>query len=150
MTEKECWEKFLAQSGLGEEAKFAGEFGFEARGFAGTERLAALLAGKKTAAFFSYATFAVDNEELPVSGEYYIVLGASREPLCVIKTTSVQIIPYNQVAWEMAAREGEDSSLEEWRARTRENLEDEGAVVGFEFSPDIKLVCVEFEIAFRA
>ena len=50
MTEKECWEKFLAQSGLGEEAKFAGEFGFEARGFAGTERLAALLAGKKTAA----------------------------------------------------------------------------------------------------
>lgn len=149
MTEKECWENFIKKSGLDGQAKYAGSFGFEARGFAGTERLAALLAGKKTAAFFSYATFAVDNEELPVSGEYYIVLDANNEALCVIKTTAVQILPYNQVAWEMAAREGEDSSLEEWRERTRENLEDEGAVVGFEFAPDIKLVYVEFEVAGR-
>lgn len=146
MTEKECWDNFIKKSGLDGEAKYAGSFGFEARGFAGTERIAALLAGKKTAAFFSFATFAIDNEELPVSDEYYIVLGANREAVCVIKTTAVQILPYNQVAWEMAAREGEDSSLEEWRERTRENLEDEGAVVGFEFSPDIKLVYVEFEV----
>ncbi len=149
MTEKECWDNFIKKSGLDGEAKYAGSFGFEARGFAGTERLAALLAGKKTAAFFSFATFAIDNEELPVSDEYYIVLGANREAVCVIRTTRVQIIPYNQVAWEMAAREGEDSSLEEWRERTRENLEDEGAVVGFEFAPDIKLVYVEFEVAGR-
>ena len=146
MTEKECWENFIKKSGLDGQAKYAGSFGFEARGFAGTERLAALLAGKKTAAFFSYATFAVDNEELPVSGEYYIVLDANNEALCVIKTTAVQILPYNQVAWDMAAREGEDSSWEEWRARTREALEDEGAVVGFEFSPDMKLVYVEFAL----
>ncbi len=149
MTEKECWEKFIKESGLDGQAKYAGSFGFEARGFAGTERLAALLAGKKTAAFFSFATFAIDNEELPVSDEYYIVLGANKEAACVIKTTAVQILPYNQVAWEMAAREGEDSTLEEWRERTRENLEDEGAVVGFEFSPDIKLVYVEFEVVGR-
>ena len=146
MTEKECWENFIKKSGLDGQAKYAGSFGFEARGFAGTERLAALLAGKKTAAFFSYATFAVDNEELPVSDEYYIVLDANKEAACVIKTTAVQILPYNQVAWEMAAREGEDFSLEEWRERTRENLEDEGAVVGFEFSPDIKMVYVEFAL----
>lgn len=149
MTEKECWEKFIKESGLDGQAKYAGSFGFEARGFAGTERLAALLAGKKTAAFFSFATFAIDNEELPVSDEYYIVLGANKEAACVIKTTAVQILPYNQVAWEMAAREGEDSTLEEWRERARENLEEEGAVVGFEFSPDIKLVYVEFEVVGR-
>ena len=149
MTEKECWENFIKKSGLDGQAKYAGSFGFEARGFAGTERLAALLAGKKTAAFFSFATFAIDNEELPVSGEYYIVLDANKEAACVIKTAAVQILSYNQVAWEMAEREGEDSSLEEWRARTRENLEDEGAVVGFEFSPDMKLVYVEFEVVGR-
>ena len=68
----------------------------------------------------------------------------------MIKITGVQIVPFDQVTWEMAAREGEDSSLEEWRERERENLEDEGAVVGFEFSSDIKLVYVEFEVAFRA
>ncbi len=150
MTELELWEKYVKTTGLGDEAKYAGNFGFEAKGFAGAERLASLLAGKKTAAFFSYATFAVDNEELPVSDERYIVCGSGREALCVIKITGVQIVPFDQVTWEMAAREGEDSSLEEWRERERENLEDEGAVVGFEFSPDIKLVYVEFEVAFRA
>ena len=150
MTEKEYWENFIKKTGLDGEAKYAGEFGFEARGFAGTERLAALAAGKKTAAFFSYATFAIDNEELPVSGEYYIVTDANREPFCMIRTTAVQILPYDQVTWEMAAREGEDSSLEEWRAKTRENLEEEGELVGFEFAPDIKLVCVEFEVVDRA
>ncbi len=146
MTEKEFWENFLKKSGLDQDAKHSGEFGFEARGFAGSERLAALLAGKKTAAFFSYATFAIDNEELPVSGEYYIVLDGNREPFCVIQTSSVQILPFNQVTWEMAAREGEDSSLEEWREKTRENLEEEGELVGFEFSPDIKLVYMEFKL----
>ena len=146
MTEKEFWENFLKKSGLGEDAKHSGEFGFEARGFAGSERLAALLAGKKTAAFFSYATFAIDNEELPVSGEYYIVLDGNREPFCVIQTSSVQILPFNQVTWEMAVREGEDSSLEEWREKTRENLEEEGELVGFEFSPDMKLVYMEFKL----
>ena len=149
MTEKECWEKFIKKTGLDGQAKYAGSFGFEAKGFAGTERIAALLAGKKTAAFFSYATFAIDNEELPVSDEYYIVLDASQEAVCIIKTTAVQILPYDQVAWEMAAREGEDSSLQEWRERTRENLEEEGELVGFEFAPDIKLVYVEFEVADR-
>lgn len=149
MTEKECWDNFIKKSGLDGEAKYAGSFGFEARGFAGTERLAALLAGKKTCAFFSFATFAIDNEELPVSDEYYIVLDANREAVCVIKTSAVKILPYDQVTWEMAAREGEDSSLEEWRAKTRENLEEEGDIVGFEFSPDIKLVYVQFEVVGR-
>lgn len=149
MTEYECWEKFLKEKSLDQEAKFAGSFGFEAKGFAGTERIAALLAGRKTAAFFSFATFAIDNEELPVSDEYYIVLDANHEAVCVIKTTAVQILPYDQVTWEMAAREGEDSSLQDWRERTRENLEDEAAVVGFEFAPDIKLVYMEFEVASR-
>lgn len=150
MTQLEFWENFVNKTGLDGEAKYAGEFGFEARGFAGTERLASLLAGKKTAAFFSYASFAVDNEELPVSGEYYIVLDSNAEPFCIIKTSRVQVIPFDQVSWELAAREGEDSSLQEWRDRTRENLAEEGELVGFDFSPDMKLVCVEFELAARA
>ena len=103
MTELELWEKYVKTTGLGDEAKYSGNFGFEAKGFAGAERLASLLAGKKTAAFFSYATFAVDNEELPVSDERYIVCGSGREALCVIKITGVQIVPFNQVTWEMAA-----------------------------------------------
>ena len=149
MTEYEYWDKFLKEKCLDQEAKYAGVFGFEAKGFGGTERTAALLAGRKRAAFFSYASFAIDNEVLPVSDEHYIVLGADGSPLCVIKTTAVQVVPFDQVTMEMVAKEGEDSSVEEWREKTRENLEEEGQVVGFEFSPDIKLVYMEFEVVYR-
>ena len=149
MTEYEYWEKFLNEKGLDPESKYAGVFDFEAKGFAGTERIAALLAGRKRAVFFPYSSYAIDNEVLPVSDEHYLILGADREPLCVIKTTSVQIVPFDQVTMEMVAKEGEDSSMEEWREKTRENLEEEGQIVGFEFSPDIKLVYMEFEVVYR-
>lgn len=149
MTEYEYWEKFLKSSGLDPESKYAGVFGFEARGFCGTERIAALLAGRKKAAFFPYSSYAIDNEVLPVSGEHYMILGANREPICVIRTSRVQVVPFDQVTMEMISNEGEDSSLEEWREKTRENLEEEGEVVGFEFSPDIKLVYMEFELVYR-
>ena len=40
MTELELWEKYVKATGLGDEAKYSGNFGFEAKGFAGAERLA--------------------------------------------------------------------------------------------------------------
>lgn len=149
MTEYEYWQKFLKEKGLDPESKYAGVFGFEAKGFAGTERIASLLAGKKRAAFFPYSSYAIDNEVLPVSDEHYLILGAERTPVCVIRTTRVQIVPFDQVTMEMVQAEGEDSSVEEWRQKTRENLEEEGQVVGFEFEPDIKLVYMEFEVVGR-
>ena len=149
MTEFEFWEKFVKESGLDPDSKYDGVFGFEAQGFFGAERIAALLAGKKRAAFFPYSSYVVDDGLIPVSGEHYIILGAGRQPVCVIQTTRVQVVPFDQVTMEMVAKEGEDSSMEEWREKTRENLEEEGQVVGFEFSPDIKLVYMEFEVVYR-
>ena len=48
----------------------------------------------------------------------------------------------------MAKQEGEDENLEEWRQKKQEYLEDEGAVLGFEFSPDIKLVFQKFSVVY--
>ena len=149
MTEFEFWEKFVKESGLDPDSKYDGVFGFEAQGFFGAERIAALLAGKKRAAFFPYSSYVVDDGLIPVSGEHYIILGTGRQPVCVIQTTRVQVVPFDQVTMEMVAKEGEDSSMEEWREKTRENLEEEGQIVGFEFSPDIKLVYMEFEVVYR-
>ncbi len=149
MTENYFWNEFLKTTNLNQEARYAGDFGFEAKGFAGTERIALILAGRKRAVFSSYATYAIDNEPLPVSDEYYIVKDAGENPVCIIKTTSVQILPFNEVTWEMASLEGEDSNLEEWREKTRENIEEEGEIVGFDFSEDIKLVFMSFETVFK-
>lgn len=149
MTSNEFWQKTKAALKLQDDESFAGDLGFEARGFAGTEKIAALLAGKKRAAFSTCAVYAIDNEILPVSGEYYIVKDAEEEAVCAIQIQRVEILPFNEVPWSLAALEGEDENLQEWRERTREALEEEAEIIGYEFRDDIKLVFMEFEIVMR-
>ena len=149
MTSNEFWQKTKAALKLQDDESFAGELGFEAQGFAGTEKIAALLAEKKRAAFSTSAVYAIDNEILPVSGEFYIVKNADEETVCAIQIQRVEILPLNEVPWTLAALEGEDENLQEWRERTREILEEESEIIGYEFREDIKLVFMEFKIVMR-
>jgi len=152
MTEEELdlyWEKFLQDTGRNPEDRCAGDLTFEAKGFVGDEMVSLVLNGQKTAFFSSFATFQIDGEPLPVSGELYTVLDRNGDPACVIEVTDVNIIPFNDVTWGMAQKEGEDENLEQWRLKKQENLEDEGAILGFEFTPDIKLVFQVFRVVYR-
>lgn len=149
MTElDEYWQKFLKETNRNEDEKCAGDLSFEAKGFVSDQMIALVLNRKKSAFFTSWATYAIDKEPLPVSGELYIVLDRSDNPQCVIEIQNVCVIPFNEVTWEMAKQEGEDENLEEWRQKKQEYLEDEGAVLGFEFSPDIKLVFQKFSVVY--
>ena len=145
----EYWNKFLAAKALTPETKCAGDLFFEAKGFVSDQMNALVLGGQKTAFFSSYATFAIDGEPLPVSGELYIVVDRANNPVCVIELQSVNILPFNEVTWEMAKQEGEDENLEQWREKKKEYLEDEGAVLGFEFAPDIKVVFQTFTVVYK-
>ncbi|MCK9170312.1 MAG: ASCH domain-containing protein [Treponema sp.] len=142
------WYRFLEITGRDKDEKCAGDINFEAKGFVGDELLSLVLTGKKTAVFTSYAAYEADNEPLPVTGELYVVLDRSEKPRCIIETTGVTIIPFNEVTWEMAQQEGEDENLEAWHEKHKEYLEDEGSVVGFDFVPDIKLVFQEFRVIY--
>jgi len=150
MTElDEYWEKFLKETNRNPEERCSGDLSFEAKGFVGDELVALTLAGKKTAFFSSYATYSIDSEPLPVSGELYILLDRANQPRCVIELESVTVIPFNEVTWEMAKLEGEDENMSDWRNKKREYLEDEGAVLGFSFTPDIKLVFQSFRVVYK-
>lgn len=150
MTElDEYWNNFLQETNRNPDDKCSGDLNFEAKGFVGDELMALLLTGQKTAFFSSWATFSIDQEPLPVSGELYIVVDRADKPQCVIEIESVNIIPYSEVTWEMAKKEGADATIEEWRERQKEYLEDEGAILGFEFTPDIKLVYQTFKVVYR-
>lgn len=145
----EYWNKFLTETGRDSDIKCAGDLHFEAKGFVGDELISLVLSGQKTALFSSFATFSIDGEPLPVSGELYIILDRAENPVCVIETESVSIIPFNEVTWNMAQKEGEDEDLQSWREKKREYLEDEGAILGFDFSMDIKLVYQTFKVIYR-
>ena len=145
----EYWNKYVTANALPPETKCAGDLFFEAKGFVSDQLNALVISGQKTAFFSSYATFAIDGEPLPVSGELYIVVDRANNPLCVIELESVNIIPFNEVTWEMAQKEGEDENLEAWRQKKQEYLEGEGTVLGFEFTPDIKLVYQTFKVVYK-
>lgn len=145
----EYWNKFIKETGRSEEDRCAGDLNFEAKGFIGDELISLVLTDKKTAFFTSWATYAIDQEPLPVSGELYVVLDRANNPRCVIEIESVNVIPFNEVTWGMAQKEGEDEDLAQWRERKQEYLEDEGAILGFEFTPDIKLVYQTFKVVYR-
>ena len=150
MTElDEYWYTFLKETGRDQEDKCAGDLNFEAKGFVGDELMALVIAGKKTAFFTSWATYAMDQEPLPISGELYIVVDRAEKPQCVIEIDSVAVLPFNEITWEMAKQEGEDQNLGEGKEKKQEYLEDEGAILGFEFTPDIKLVFQTFKVVYR-
>ena len=150
MTETdEFWNKFIENTGRSQDDRCAGDLNFEAKGFVGDELITLVLTGRKTAFFTSWATYAIDQEPLPISGELYVVLDRSGKARCVIETESVQVVPFNEVTWEMAQKEGEDADLGEWKEKKQEYLEDEGAILGFEFTPDIKLVYQTFTVVYK-
>ncbi len=145
----EFWYRFIENTGRSPDDRCAGDLNFEAKGFVGDEMITLVLTGRKTAFFTSWATYAIDQEPLPISGELYVVLDRNNKPRCVIETESVTVIPFNEVTWEMAAKEGEDENLGAWKEKKQEYLEDEGAILGFEFSPDIKLVYQTFKLIYK-
>lgn len=150
MTElDEYWNNFLSETGREPDERCAGDLNFEAKGFVADEMIALLLSGKKTAFFTSWSTYAIDGEPIPVSGELYLVLDRNEDPVCIIETQSVQVLPFNEVTWEMAKMEGEDESLMAWREKKKEYLEEEGDILGFEFTPDIKLVFQTFSVVYK-
>lgn len=145
----EYWKNFLIQTGRDLDTVCSGDFNFESKGIKNDSQVVLICSGEKTALFSSFPSFSIDGEPLPVSGELYIVLDRTNSPRCVIELDSVNIIPFNEVTWEMACREGEDENFEEWKCRLQETLEDEGAIVGFSFKPDICLVFQTFHVVYK-
>lgn len=145
----EYWKEFLQKTGRESDTFCSGDLNFDSNGIKNDTQIILILNGKKTAFFSSYASFSIDGEELPASGELYLVLDRANNPCCVIELQSVNIVPFNEVTWQMAKQEGEDENLEEWKIRKQEDLEDEGQIVGFEFTQNMRLIFQTFNVVYK-
>lgn len=146
MTGKALWEKFARENRVdgGEYDQWA--FGVDA------DLLAALVAaGEKTATASAYPLYELEDEELPREGEYSVILDSQENAVCVIRNTRVYVTVFEEVTEEHARKEGEgDKSLTYWR-KVHEDffracLEEAGLV----FTPEMKVVCEEFEVVYKA
>lgn len=150
MTVAAYWERYLAANNLKpEEVTFSGELAFENTSSVGSEQLAMLLSGKKTASFSAFDAYAINREPLPVVGELYVVVDKAEEPCCIIELVDVQVLPFNAVTWEMAQKEGEDESLSAWQDKQREYLQEEADICGFPFTDDARVVFEAFRVIYR-
>lgn len=146
----EYWNKFLLDSNQSaDEVGFAGELYFEDKGFTGITQLSLVLSGRKTALFYPYESFVINHEPLPLSDEMYIVENNNDEPKCIIQLTDVNIIPFGEISWELASRDGEDENLEQWRNRQKAFMQEEADLCGFDFNDGSKIICEIFNVIYR-
>ena len=109
-----------------------------------------VLRGQKTATTSSYPLYALENEPLPQVGEYNIILDGNAKAVCITQTTKVYRTLFKDVSARHAYLEGEgDQSLAYWRKVHQDFFTAELAEVKLTFTPDLEVVCEEFEVVFR-
>ena len=115
------------------------------------DELAALvMAGTKRATASLLWSYQAEGEPLPQVGDLSLVTDWAGEPQCVIETTTVQVVPYEQVPEAFAATEGEgDGSLAYWRRAHWACFGRECARLGREPQLDMPVVCERFEVIWR-
>lgn len=105
-----------------------------------------VLEGKKRATASSYLGYQVEGEEIPKVGEMSVITYWDNTPACVIRTTSVKIIPYKEITFDIAKLEGEDDTLESWQNHHSKFFTEEGKEVGYTFTENMPVVFEEFEV----
>lgn len=103
--------------------------------------------GVKSATCSLHLFYELENEPLPKVDDYSIVLNSKDEPVCIIRTSDVKIMPMNEVPPNFAYAEGEgDRSYDHWREVHIEFFTNELKGVSRKFSEDMLLVCERFEL----
>ena len=105
-----------------------------------------VIEGKKKATSSSYPSYLVEGEDIPKVGDMSVITDWDGNPRCVIKTTIVQIIPFNEITFDLAVLEGEDENLQSWRTKHEAFFREEAKEVGYTFTEDMKVVFEQFEV----
>ncbi|EJV58322.1 RNA-binding protein [Bacillus mycoides] len=103
--------------------------------------------GVKTATCSCHIFYELENEPLPTTNDYSIVLNSQDEPVAIIKTIEVTVTPMNEVTEAFAIAEGEgDLTYNYWRDTHIQFFTKELHELGLGFSEDMLLVCERFEL----
>jgi uncharacterized protein YhfF len=117
----------------------------------GDRLLACVLDGPKRATAGALWAYEAKGEAIPVPGDHSVVLDGHGVARCIIRTTKVDVLPFDEVDAVFAYDEGEgDRSLEYWRDVHWTYFVRELAELGREATRDMPVVCERFEVAYRS
>ncbi|GAB48029.1 ASCH domain-containing protein [Mobilicoccus pelagius] len=105
-----------------------------------------VLEGVKTATASALWDYEAEGDEVPTPGELSIVLDSAGHPQALLHTTSVRVVPFDEVDEAHAYAEGEgDRTLRYWREVHRRFFT-EHASHDRGFADDMPVVLEEFEV----
>ena len=146
---KRFWDGFLAA-----EPGYADAPLYEAFCFGDSEALAdelagLVLAGTKRATASLLWAYEAEKEALPQPGKLSIMTNWAGNPLCILRTGTVEIVPFEEVSVEFARTEGEgDKSLAYWREAHWAFFSRECANIGRQPEPRMLVVCETFSVVY--
>ena len=143
------WDAFAATQASDPTPRFLEAFYFDDNEPSANELAALVLAGRKQATAGLLWSHEKGNKPLPQQGDLSIVTTYSGEPLCVIETQKVEIVPFEEVTAEFAATEGEgDGSLAYWRQAHEAFFGRECKRIGLAPEARMPVVCERFKVVF--
>ncbi len=143
------WSGFAAQWDSDPAERFYEVFHFDDHESSANELGQLVIEGTKQATATLLWSFEIEDKPIPQPGYLSVVTNWHGEPLCVIETTRLDVVPFNEVTAEFAAIEGEgDGSLRHWREVHSHYFARECARLGREFAPDMPVVCEQFKVVY--
>lgn len=109
-----------------------------------------VLTGSKKATAASLWVETHDHGVIPKIGDYSIITDWEGRAKCIIQTTDIEIVPYDEVTEKFAAIEGEgDQSLDYWRKVHLEYYTKECKRIGKVFTPKMPVICEIFKVVYK-
>jgi uncharacterized protein YhfF len=146
---RDFWREFIAG-----QPEHAGAAIYELFCFGDSEALAdelaeLVLAGTKRATAGLVWAYETEGQPLPEPGNLSIVTNWAGDSLCIIRTQSVEVVPFEEVSAEFARTEGEgDGSLDYWREAHWAFFSRECANLGRRPEPRMPVACETFAVVY--
>lgn len=142
------WQEFLQKTGRPMDTPYYEAFYFGLNEGLANELLSLVLNGKKRATTSSILALEAANMDVPNVGALSIVTNFSGEPWCVIETTAVTVLPFQEMTFELCGREGEDECLETWILGHKKFFTEEAKELGYTFTEDMLVLFEDFEVVY--
>jgi len=143
------WQKYLKEAKLAKTTNFYEAFHFCDDQTSADELLKLVLMGKKTATTSSYLAYK-NSDELPKVGCYSIVTDYLGKPFCIIQTSSIKIMKFSEMTFDLAKLEGEDDDLTSWQQNHFAYFKRDGIICDYQFSWEMPIVFEEFVVVYKS
>ena len=152
-TPPECiqrfWNGYVAHLGSTPSVELYEVFHFDDHESSANELGQLVLEGTKQATASLLWSYEFEKKPLPQPGYLSVVTNWQGDPLCVIETTRVDFVPFNEVTEEFAAAEGEgDGSLRYWREAHTSYFARVCDQLGRVSEDDMPVVCERFKVVY--